>query len=166
MAASAMRRERTTAPSTTPTSTGHARAPVPGSGDIADAVGSSEGPTMAVEKRTALWKGPQMGSLRKLRGVQTRSFPQPQHLRGIHRAPQLPFHCHSLWFVSLMEGPEDTGEPLPWPQESWLREDPHAPSRPGAQSPGTYTHRVGQQATHFRPHSHVRVLHKFWRLDN
>ena len=53
MAASAMRRERTTAPSTTPTNTGHARAPVASAGDTADA----EGPTVAAEKGTALGLG-------------------------------------------------------------------------------------------------------------
>ena len=41
-----MRTDRTTAPSTTPASTGHAWAQVPGPGDMADAVGSYEGPTM------------------------------------------------------------------------------------------------------------------------
>lgn len=43
-----MRSESTTAPRTIPTSTGHARVPVPDPGAMADAVGNSEGPTVVL----------------------------------------------------------------------------------------------------------------------
>lgn len=41
-----MRRERTTAPNTTPTSTGHARVPALSPGDMAEAMGNCDGPTV------------------------------------------------------------------------------------------------------------------------
>lgn len=84
---------------------------------------------MAAEKATALWMGAPGG----FPGETERVLPQPSSLLGV-----LP--THSLWFASVMEGPEDTAELRLLPKELELQGNPQMPGSPGGQSPRTYTH--------------------------
>lgn len=75
--------ERTTAPSKTPTSTGHARPPVPGPEAVVDVV--------------------------------------------------VLYSENSVWFASVMERPDDIGEPWPLSEKALAPGTPQAPGSPGVQ---------------------------------
>lgn len=68
-----------------------------------------------------------------------RVLPPTPASKGNPPASPVPSHWHSLWFVSVMEEPEDTGEPQPWTEEPWIQGAPRVPSSPGAPSPRTAT---------------------------